>query len=343
MHVYKFCVRQTKLNKQWGLCMKQSLKGKRILITGGAGFIGSHLVEELVRVKNQVIVLDNLSSGTLDNIPKSERVTCVQGDVRDLDLVDRLVSRSDIIFHLAEFIPNTGSFGSGHVVKYSVDNPLLDFDVSARGTLIVLNSVKKHEKKLIFASTAAVYGNTRVPIREDSRPNPISPYGASKLCAEEYVKLYSRTYGTSSSTLRLFNVYGPRQTKYVMYDILLKLQKNPSLLQMFGSGTEERDFVYVMDAVKAFILVAQDDAAIGQTYNVGTGVPTQISGLIQLMTEILRLSPEVRFRGTSWKGDVKKLAANISKISSIGYKPEYSLREGLEELIRWFHETKLSA
>lgn len=318
--------------------MEQSLKGKRILITGGAGFIGSHLVEELIKGKNEVVVLDNLSSGTLDNIPKNKRLMFVQGDIRDLDLVDRLVSGSDIIFHLAEFIPSTQSFGSGHVVKYSNDNPLVDFDVSARGTLFVLDSVKKHEKRLVFASTAAIYGKTKVPIKENSRPNPISPYGTSKLCAEEYVKLYSRIYGTPTSTLRFFNVYGPRQTKYVMYDILLKLQKNPSLLSMLGSGKEERDFVYVKDAVKALILVAQDHAAFGQTYNVGTGVPTRISELTQLMTEILRLNPKVRFLGTSWKGDVQKLVADVSKISRIGYEPAYSLKEGLEKLIRWFYE-----
>jgi UDP-glucose 4-epimerase len=308
----------------------------RALVTGGAGFIGSHLTEELIRRKNEVIILDNLSSGTFDNIPKNKRVTFVQGDIRDTDLMDKLVSNADLIFHLAEFIPNTRSFGSGHVVKYSIDNPLLDFDVSARGTLIILNSVKKHKKRLVFASTAAVYGKVNVPAKENLRPNPVSPYGASKLCAEEYVKLYSRIYGIPATILRLFNVYGPRQTKYVMYDILLKLRKNPNLLSMFGSGKEKRDFIYVKDAVRAFMLVSHEDNAIGQIYNLGTGVSTQISNLVKVMTTILQLDPKVEFLGTSWSGDIPNLVADISKISRIGFTPEYSLKTGLEELIKWF-------
>jgi len=319
--------------------MRYRLDGKRVLITGGAGFIGSHLSEELTRSKNEVIVLDNLSSGSLNNLPKSNLITFFRGDVRDSKLVNRLVRKSDIVFHLAEFIPETRNYGGGHVVKFSIDNPLLDFDVSTRGTLIVLDSAKRYGKKFIFGSTAAVYGTTRVPIRESITPTPISPYGTSKLCAEEYVKLYSRTYGLPTSILRLFNVYGPRQSKYVTYDILLKLQKNPRILEMFGSGDEERDFVYVKDAVKAFILAAEDDTANGEVFNVGTGIPTRISELVQLMTKILGLNPKVAFSKTSWKGDIHKLVSDVSKISKIGYKPEYPLEEGLKELIKWFAKT----
>jgi len=323
-----------------GKSMRHNLSGKRVLVTGGAGFIGSHLSEELTRNRNDVIVLDNLSSGSLNNVPKSELITFVHGDIRDSELVDKLVSRSDIVFHLAEFIPETRSFGSGHVVKFSIDNPLLDFDVSTRGTLIVLDSAKRYGKKLVFGSTAAVYGKTGVPIKENTVPTPISPYGTSKYCAEEYVKLYSRAYGLPTSILRLFNVYGPRQSKYVMYDILVKLQRNPILLEMLGSGKEERDFVYVKDAVKAFIIVAEDDYSDGEVFNLGTGTPTQISELVNLMVRILGLNPKVTFSGTSWRGDVDKLVADISKISKIGYKPQYSLDEGLKELIAWFAQNK---
>jgi len=312
------------------------LKEKRILVTGGAGFIGSHLVEELIRRKHEVIVLDNLSTGVLNNLPDNKWLTFVRGDIRDLSLVDNLVKDSDMVFHLAEFIPTTKSYGSGHVIKYSVDDPLKDFDVSTRGTLIVLNSAKKHGRKLVFTSTAAVYGGAKFLLKESFRPRPISPYGASKLCAEVYVKLYSRIYHMPTSIVRLFNVFGPRQSKYVMYDILLKLEKNPNRLQVLGTGQETRDFVYVKDAVKALILVAQDEIANGQIYNVGSGKPTRIKELINAMLGILDVKPDVRFLGSSWKGDVKTLVADISKISKIGYKPEYSLEKGLEELIHWF-------
>jgi len=315
--------------------LKKKLSGKRILVTGGAGFIGSHLSQKLAD-NNQVVILDNLSSGNIKNVPKSDNVTFVNGDIRDCDLVDKLVKKSDLVFHLAEFIPNTSSFGSGHVVKYSVDNPLLDFDVSTRGTLIVLTRVNKHKKRLIFSSTAAVYGNSGTAFQEDMRPCPASPYGASKFCAEEYINLFNRIYETSTSILRLFNVYGPRQTKYVMYDTLVKLKKNPKSLSMLGSGREERDFVFVKDAVDAFIKVAESEDTIGQTYNLGTGNATTIKSLIDHMTKLLSIDPEVEYQGESWKGDVSRLVPNITKILNLGFKPQYSLTEGLTELIEWF-------
>jgi len=313
-----------------------NLDEKRILVTGGAGFIGSHLVEELLRGNHEVVVLDNLSSGTQENLPYDKRLSFKQGDIRDLDLVDELVKDSDMVFHLAEYIPTTKNYGSGHVVKYSGDYPLQDFDVSARGTLIVLNSARKHSKKFIFTSSAAVYGGAKSRLKETSPTCPISPYGASKLCAEEYVRLYSRIYHLPTSIVRLFNVYGPRQSKYVMYDLLLKLNKNPKELQILGTGEETRDFVYVKDAVKALLLVAQDEIADGQIYNVGSGKPTRIKEVVNAMLEILGIQPKVTFLGSSWKGDVKTLMSDISKISSIGYRPEYSLEKGLEELIQWF-------
>jgi UDP-glucose 4-epimerase len=316
--------------------MWPNLKERRILVTGGAGIIGSHLVEELLRRNHEVIVLDDLSSGFIGNLPKDERLTFVHGDVRNISLVDDLVKDSDMVFHLAEFIPNTNVSGKGHVVKYSVDNPLLDFDVSTRGTLVVLNSAKNHKRKFVFTSTAAVYGGARFNLKENAQPRPLSPYGVSKLCAEEYIKLYSRIYHLPVSIVRLFNVYGPRQLKYVMYDILLKLDENPNRLDMLGTGEETRDFVYVKDTVKALILVAQDSFAHGQTYNVGSGKQTQIKELVKTILKILDIEPEIRFLGSSWKGDIETLVADISKISKIGYETEYSLETGLKELIRWF-------
>ncbi|MBS7631723.1 SDR family NAD(P)-dependent oxidoreductase [Candidatus Bathyarchaeota archaeon] len=315
------------------------LNEKRILVTGGAGFIGSHLTEELLRQGHSVIVLDNLSSGILNNLPKHKRLTFVEGDIRDFDLVDKLVKRSDMVFHLAEYIPTTMSYGSGHVVKYSIDAPLQDFDVSARGTLIVLNSAKKYGRKFIFTSTAAVYGGANFPLKEDFQPIPASPYGASKLCAEEYVRLYYRIYGLPTSIARLFNVYGPKQSKYVMYDVLLKLKQNQFYLEMLGTGDEIRDFVYVDDVVKALILIAQDEFATGEVYNVGSGKPIRINEMIHIMLELLGIRPEVKFAGSSWKGDVKNLIADISKISMIGYRPECSLSKGLVKLINWFKST----
>jgi UDP-glucose 4-epimerase len=318
------------------------LKERSILVTGGAGFIGSHLVDELLRRGHSVTVFDDLSSGIRENLVHHEQLTFVQGDVSNLNLVDRLVEHSDMVFHLAEYIPTTKSFGSGHVVKFSVDAPLRDFDVSTRGTLIVLNSAQKYCKKFVFTSTAAVYGESASLLKESSQPVPISPYGVSKLCAEEYVRLYSRIYNLPTSIVRFFNVYGPRQLKYVMYDLSLRLKGNPAYIEMLGTGEEMRDFVYVSDAVKALLLVAQDEVATGEVYNVASGTQTRINELVDSMLVLYGVHPEIIFKGSSWKGDVKHLIGDISKISSIGYQPEYSLTDGLKKFVKWFkqHEAK---
>ena len=261
------------------------LKEQSILVTGGAGFIGSHLVDELLSRGHNVTVLDNLSSGVQENLPSHERLKFVNDDITNIPIVDSLVKNSDMVFHLAEYIPTTKNYGSGHVVKYSMEAPIQDFDVSARGTLIVLQSAKKYSKKFIFTSTAAVYGESKDLLKETSPTIPISPYGASKLCAEEYVKLYHRIYGLPTSIVRFFNVYGPRQLKYVMYDLSLRLQKNPINSRDFGTGEEKRDFVYVKDAVKALLLVAQDEYAKGEIYNVASGNQTKIRELVNLMLQ----------------------------------------------------------
>lgn len=313
---------------------------KNVLVTGGAGFIGSHLVDELINSGYSVTVLDNLSSGNIGNLANNKSLTFVNGDITDLALVDELVKHADTVFHLAEYIPTTKSFGVGHVVKFSVDSPLQDFDVSARGTLIVLNSAKKYTRKFIFTSTAAVYGESSSILKETSQTLPISPYGASKLCAEQYVTLYHRIYGLPTAIVRFFNVYGPRQLKYVMYDLSLRLQRNPSKLEMLGTGEEKRDFVYVSDAVKAVLLVAQDEFATGEVYNVATGKHTSIKELVNLMLPLYDAKPTVVFKGLSWTGDVKHLIGDISKISSIGYVPEYQLADGLQHFTNWFKKTQ---
>jgi UDP-glucose 4-epimerase len=315
------------------------LNEKRILVTGGAGFIGSHLVDKLLSTGHSVTVLDDLSSGLLDNLCKHKLLSFVQGNISDLNLIDKLVQKSDMVFHLAEYIPTTRSFGSGHVVKFSIDSPLQDFDVSTRGTLIVLDRAKKYGKKFVFASTAAIYGESDSLLKESDQPFPISPYGASKLCAEEYVRLYSRIYNLPVSIVRFFNVYGPRQLKYIMYDLLLKVRENPEYIEVLGTGKEMRDFVYVADAVKALLLVSQDKFAVGEVYNVASGRPIQISQLVTDLLRIYDVHPQVSFKGSSWKGDVKHLIADASKINAIGYQTDYSLDEGLQKFVNWYKST----
>lgn len=323
------------------MCAFENDYKETALVIGGAGFIGSHLVEKLIDERKKVFVLDNLLSGSRGNIPKKS-VKFVHGDVRDAELVDNLVTKSDIVFHLAEYIPETRGYGVGHVIRYSVENPLLDFDVSCRGTLIVLEKAKKYKKKVVFTSSAAVYGEPEtVPIKEETPALPSSPYGASKICAEVYARLYSQLYEVPTTILRLFNVYGPRQKKYVMHDILFKLTNNSEKLEVLGSGLEERDFIFVQDAVDA-LLMARDPEFSGKIFNVGTGIATSIRELVRLILGILDIHPEVIFTQSSWEGDIKRLVADISRIRKMGFQPKYQLEKGLRALINWFNNESLA-
>ena len=233
-----------------------NLRGNSVVVTGGAGFVGSHLAERLFTLGADVVVLDNLSTSRMSNL-NIANVKFVNGDIRNPDLMDGLIKNSVAVFHLAEYIPETDSYGAGHVIKYSVENPLQDFDVSCFGSLVVLDKCRKYDKPIVFTSSAAVYGELKgESLTEDSPTVPSSPYGASKLCAETYMALYSRLYGLPVTVTRFCNLYRPRQRKYILYDLLMKLMKNPKRLEILGSGLEQRDFVYVEDAVSAVLLAS---------------------------------------------------------------------------------------
>jgi UDP-glucose 4-epimerase len=310
-----------------------------ILVTGGAGFVGSHLADKLANEGSRVIVLDNLSSGRKNNI-SNKNIEFVHGDIRNSALVDTLVRKSDTVFHLAEYIPETVKYGVGHVIRYSVENPLSDFDVSCFGSLIVLDKCRKYNKKIVFTSSAAVYGeNMKTPADEESSTIPSSPYGASKLCAETYMILYSKLYELPVTVLRFSNLYGPRQRKYVIYDILLKLMKNPKKLEILGTGQERRDFIYVHDAIRALLLAANSPSSNEKIFNIGTGISTSISEIVELTLKILDVQPEVLFTQASWQGDIKKLVANTSRIARLGFKPAYSINDGIRETVEWFKST----
>ena len=316
--------------------------GKRVLVTGGAGFIGSHLVERLLHMNCEVVVLDNLSSGRLENLPLScKGLSFIRGDVRDFALVKKVAKNADIVFHLAEFIPNTEQEGPGHVVKFSMRNPVADLDVSVKGTLNVLEAAKQAHAKVVFCSTAAVYGEViENPIKETTPANPISPYGASKASAEIYCKLYSRVHNLPVIIARLFNVYGPKQRKYLMYDVLLKLDKNSHTLTMLGSGNQKRDFIFVDDVVEALVLLSTKGESYGDIFNVGTGVSTPIKKVVSCITKILGVKPNVIYTGSSWKGDINILTADITKLKKMGFTPKHSLVQGIKKFVKWYQKAR---
>lgn len=299
----------------------------RVTVTGGAGFIGSHLVERLAG-DTDIVVLDNFQSGSRRNVQHvTGNIKVVQGDVRNRETVTGAVEGSHTVFHLA----------ANASVPFSIQNPRYDFETNAFGTLNVLEAARKWDvENVVYASSAAVYGESEyLPIDENHPTHPVSPYGVSKLAGEHIGTVYGEVYGLNFSAVRIFNTYGPRQPRYVMYDLLRKLEQDSSQLEVLGTGNQVRDYCYVTDMVDALMLVAEKGHGV---YNVGGGVPTSVREVAEFI--VSRVAPDTRivYTGTSWKGDIQVLIANIEKIKALGFNPKVSLHEGIQELITWFSQ-----
>jgi UDP-glucose 4-epimerase len=297
----------------------------RVLVTGGAGFIGSHLVDRLVEEGAEVMVIDNLRSGRKENLKESmDQIEFFEGDVRDRSCISKLLNDVEVVFHLA----------ANASVPFSVEDPVYDHQVNVLGTFNVLESSRKGSvKKVVYASSAAVYGEAQYTPMDEKHPlNPISPYGASKLSGELIGHAFDKTYGLPFVSLRIFNMYGPRQRKYVMYDFIRKLSKNAARLEVLGDGEQVRTFCYVSDGVEAFLQAAESGRGV---YNLGTDRPKRIKDLAKLVTSKLSPQAEMCYTGTSWKGDIQILVPDISRIEEIGFAPKISLEKGLVKLIHW--------
>jgi len=303
---------------------------KTVLVTGGAGFIGSHVVDRLVSEGYSVRVLDDLSSGKKANIKdhlSSGTVELIKGDIRDATIVSQSLKGIDAVIHLAAQIS----------VTLSVQNPDETFDVNLAGTLNLLScSAKEGVKKFVFASSCAVYGEAEVlPIREDAHTNPISPYAESKLLGERYCLGFNERRLIGTVALRFLNVYGPRQGLNDYSGVITKfidrvIQKEP--LVIYGDGSQTRDFVNVHDVVEAIIRSIRSEIN-GQVINVGTGKPTSINELAKTILELAGASTEI-IHEKSRTGDIKDSYGDISKaLKLLGYAPKVSLREGLQVLL----------
>jgi UDP-glucose 4-epimerase len=301
------------------------LNGKRILVTGGAGFIGFHLCKKLTDFNHDVTIYDNLSSGKMENVKDVPKAKFVKGDLLDLKKLLGM-EKFDVIIHLAAQV----------VVPYSMENPTEDFDTNARGTLNVLEKARKDDSRLVFASSAAVYGNPKqLPTKETYGFHPFSCYGLSKVVGEEYAQVYEMQYGLDVTILRFANVYGSR-CHGVINDFLDKLGKNPNKLEIIGTGQQSRDFVNIADNVNAIILAASKEKAIGKTYNVGFGKTTKIIDLAHMILKILNLEGKtvVTTTGVSWQGDINTIWFNIDKIKKeLDWIPKITLEEHLKKLI----------
>jgi UDP-glucose 4-epimerase len=304
--------------------MTHSLKDKKILVTGGAGFIGFHLTKKLLELGADVTVYDNLSSGKIENLRDNAKAKFIQGDILDLEKLCN-IPKFDLIYHLAAQV----------VVPYSMENPTIDFETNARGTLNVLEKARKDKTRLVFASSAAVYGNpTKFPTPEEYGFHPFSCYGLSKVVGEEYSQIYTLQYGLNVTIVRFSNVYGSR-CHGVIHDFLDKLQADPSKLVIIGTGQQARDFVHVSDIAEALVLTA-DEKAIGQTYNLGFGETTKIIDLAKMMLKILKLTDKtvVTTTGQSWQGDIDTIWFDASKAKKeLNWTPKIRLEDHLRTLI----------
>jgi UDP-glucose 4-epimerase len=304
----------------------------RVLVTGGAGFIGSHLVDRLLKEGIEVVVLDNLQGGRLENISQhigKKNLCFVRGDIRNSRLVRNLVRGVDAIIHQAARVS----------VPESIKDPVLTDDVNVNGTLNLLKaSVESDVKRFVYASSCAVYGDAKVmPIKEDCLPNPRSPYGVSKLAAENYVQTFYEIFRLKTVCLRYFNVYGSRQINSyysgVITQFINRLAKNLPLV-IFGDGEQSRDFVHVQDVVDANMSALRIKGVEGETFNIATGVATTINQLASTLLEITNKSCLKVVHSKPRKGDVKHSVGDISKAQKkLHYNVKFSLKEGLKELV----------
>ncbi len=304
--------------------MAAHLKGKKILVTGGAGFIGFHLTKKLLEIGADVTTYDNMTNGKQENIKDNPKANFVKGDILDLKRLCSL-EKFDCIYHLAAQV----------VVPYSMENPTEDFETNARGTLNVLEKARKDKARFIFASSAAVYGNpTMLPTTEEYGFHPFSCYGLSKVVGEEYAQIYTLQYGLAVTVVRFANVYGSR-CHGVINDFLDKLQRDSSKLEIIGTGQQSRDFVHVADIVEALVLASGEKAA-GKTFNLGFGKTTKIINLAQMMLKILNLTDKTKVTttGQSWQGDINTIWFNIDKVKTeLGWTPKISIEDHLHTLI----------
>ena len=303
------------------------------LVTGGAGFIGSNIVETLVQKGESVRVLDNLSTGKLSNLGNlNGRVDFVQGDIRDLAVVREAVDGVDYVLHQAA-LPS---------VSRSVANPVETNEINVTGTLNVLIAARDADvKRVVFACSSSVYGDSEVlPKREDMPANPISPYAISKYTGEQYCKVFYKLYGLETVVLRYFNVFGRRQSPNSQYAAAIPIFIN-SFLEgkspiIFGDGGQSRDFTFVENVVEANLLACHTEDAPGEVFNIACGGRTTINSLVMMIKELIGSGIEPVYEEER-KGDVRHSQADISKAQRIlGCEPKVDLEIGLEKTIEWF-------
>jgi len=308
---------------------------EQILVTGGAGFIGSHIVDRLLKEGFKVTVIDSLRTGSLENIAQhqnNKHMRFIEGDIRDLGLVRKAMKDTDAIFHEAAIASPT----------FSIKDPILTDQINLGGTLSLLKaSCDRNVKRFIYASSAAVYGDTKSPeMKEDDLLRPMSPYGVTKLAAENYVRVFQKLYGLETVSLRYFNVYGPRQKADVhgSYGGVISIFINRILKGLpptvHGDGGQTRDFVYIDDVVEANMQAMTQNNAIGEAFNIATGKNTSINQIAETLKHLMNREDLQNIHTEPRPADRRHGYADITKAKKIlGYNPKFPIKEGLTEIV----------
>jgi len=304
------------------------------VVTGGAGFIGSHLVEHLVTAAggHRVTVLDNFSTGKRENLaPWADRIRVVEGSVTDPDACREAIAGADFVLHQAA-LPS---------VPRSLRDPMASHEANTTGTLNVLIAARDaHVKRVVYAASSSAYGNTaELPKREDMLPRPLSPYAAAKYAGEQYCRAFHASFGLGTIALRYFNVFGPRQDPTSQYAAVIPkfivCAQSGDAPTIFGDGEQTRDFTFVRNVVRANLLACEaPPAALGEAYNVGCGERVSVNALWRKIRDMLGSTVEARFE-PSRTGDVRDSLASLDRVRAmLGYTPVVALDDGLRETVR---------
>jgi len=310
------------------------------LVTGGAGFIGSNIVDELLRRGERVRVLDNFSTGREENVAEfASRIEMIRGDVRDEDSVDAAVKGADYVLHQAALAS----------VPRSIADPTANNQVNAQGTLNILIAAKRHSvKRVVYASSSSVYGDSEeLPKVESMIPNPKSPYAVAKLAAEYYCRVYGDLHGVATVSLRYFNVFGPRQDPGSQYSAVIPLFIK-ALLEgtsplIHGDGEQSRDFTFISNVVNANLLACEAKVTGARVYNIACGGRYTLNQLYAALRERIGANVEPTY-GPPRPGDVKHSMAGIERIQEeLGYRVDVPFEEGIDRTVQWYQTVGLRA
>ena len=312
----------------------------RYLVTGGAGFIGSNTVDELVRRGHSVVVLDDLSSGKEDNLAESRnKITFIKGSITDIEVLRKAMHEAEYVLHLA----------ARTSVPRSVKDPIETNKINIDGTLNVLVAAKELKvKRVVFAASSSAYGETPVlPKTETMQPQPISPYGVTKYVGELYGQTFGRCYGLENVALRYFNIFGPHQDPSSPYSGVLAKFCTAFLEDtqpvVFGDGEQTRDFTYVENAVQANLLACEAPNVSGRVFNVGTGGRVSLNEILRALGKITGKTVEAKYDPPR-DGDIRDSQADISQAKQfLGYQPQVAFEEGLTRTFEWYRSTHTSA